>query len=58
MKGTNTPQFFFPLTSLNSISEPNNQVCVLGEIIERYEALCNVHKYACICLKVSVNYSQ
>ena len=36
--------FFGTLTSLNSISEPNNQVCVLGAINERYEALCNDRK--------------
>ena len=30
--------FCCTLTSLNSISEPNNQVCVLGAINERYEA--------------------
>ena len=34
------------------------QVCVLGAINESYEALCDVHMYVCMCLKVSVNYSQ
>ena len=46
--------FFCTLTSLNSISEPINQVCVLGAINDSYEALCNV----CMCQKVSVNYGQ
>ena len=45
-------------TSFNSISEPNNQVRVLRAINESYEALCNVHMYVCMCLKVSVNYGQ
>ena len=50
--------FFCTLTSLNSISEPNNQMCVLGAIYERYEALCSVHMYVCMCLKISINYDQ
>ena len=50
--------FFCTLTSLNSISEPNNQVCVLGAINERYEALCDVRMYVCMCLKLSVNHGQ
>ena len=33
-------------------------MCVLGAINERYEALCDVHMYDNICLKVSVNYGQ
>ena len=41
-------------SSLYSISEPKNQVYVLGAINERYEALCNV----CMCLKGSVKYGQ
>ena len=46
------------LTSFNSISEPYNQLCALGEINECYEVLCNVCIKVCMCLKVSVNYSQ
>ena len=49
---------FCTLTSLNSIFEPINQVCVLGAINEPYEALCDVHMYVCMCLKVGVNYDQ
>ena len=49
---------FCTLTSLNSISGPNNQVCVLGAINECYEALCDVRMYVCMCLKGSVNYGQ
>ena len=48
--------FFCTLTSLNSISEPNNQVCVLGAINERYEVLCDVRLYVNLCIKLSVNY--
>ena len=33
-------------------------MCVLGAINERYEALCNVRMYVCMCLKGSVNYIQ
>ena len=33
-------------------------MCVLGAINERYEALCDVLMYICMCLKVSVNYGQ
>ena len=33
-------------------------MCVLGAIIEHYEALYNVHIYVCMCLKISVNYGQ
>ena len=55
---TAAPHFFCTLTSLNLISEPNNQVCVLGAINERYEALCNVNMYVCMCLNLSVNYGQ
>ena len=33
-------------------------MCVLGANNERYEALCDVHMYVCMCLKVSVNYGQ
>ena len=50
--------FFRTLTSLNSISEPNNPVCVLGAINERYEVLCDVCMYVSVCLKLSVNYGQ
>ena len=52
------PHFFCTFTSLNSIYEPNDQVCVLGAISEHYEALCDVHVYVCMCLRVSVNYGQ
>ena len=31
---------------------------VLGAINERYEALCDVHMYVCMCLKLSVYYGQ
>ena len=31
-------------------------MCVLGAIIEHYEALYNVHMYVCMCLKECVNY--
>ena len=55
---TVAPNFFCTLTSLNSISERNNPVCVLGAINERYEAFCDVHIYVCMYLKVSVNYDQ
>ena len=41
---TAKPHFFFTSTSLSSIFEANNQVCVLGVINERYEALCNDNK--------------
>ena len=50
--------FFCTKTSLNSIFEPNNPVCGLWAINERYEALWNIRVYVCMCLKVSVNYSQ
>ena len=50
--------FFCTLTSLNSISEPNNQVCVLGAINELYEALCDVCMHVCMCQNLSVNYGQ
>ena len=40
---TAAPLFFCTLTSPKSISEPNNQVCVLGAINERYGSLCDVH---------------
>ena len=53
--GKATPQFFCTLTSLNSVSEPNNEVCVLGAINKRYEALFNICMYGCMCLQVSVN---
>ena len=33
-------------------------MCVLGAINERYEALCDVRMYVCMCLKLSVNYCQ
>ena len=33
-------------------------MCVLGAINERYEALCDVRMYVCMCLKLSVNYGQ
>ena len=36
--------FFCTLVSLSSVFEPNNQVCVLGVINERYEALCSDNK--------------
>ena len=55
---TGAPLFFCTLTSFNSVSEPRNQVCVLGAINERFEALCDIHMYVCMCLKVSVNFSQ
>ena len=38
-----TAIFLHP-TFLSSIFEPNNQVCVLGVINERYEALCQDNK--------------
>ena len=48
---TAAPQFFCTLTSLNSISEPNNQLCLLGEIDKFYKAwmyVCRfVHKSKC-----------
>ena len=50
--------FFCTLSFLNSISEPNNQVFVLGVINERYKALCNVCMSVYMCLKVSVIYGQ
>ena len=50
--------FFCTLTTLNSISKPNNQMCVLGTINEQYEALYHVRMYVCMCLKLSVNYGQ
>ena len=52
------PHFFCTLDSLNSISEPNNPVCVLGAINEHYEVLCDVGMYVSLCLKLSVNYGQ
>ena len=55
---TAAPHFFSTLTSCNSISEPNNPVCVFGAINEHYEALYVVPIYVCVCLKVSVNYGQ
>ena len=48
--------FFCTLTSLNSIPEPNNPVCVLGAINEHFEVLCDVHLYVNLCIKLSVNY--
>ena len=33
-------------------------MCVLGAINNRYEALCNVRMYVCMCLKISFNYGQ
>ena len=30
----------------------------MGAINERYEALCDVRMYVCMCQKLSVNYSQ
>ena len=33
-------------------------MCVLGAINERYKAVCDVHMYVCMCLKLSVNYRQ
>ena len=33
-------------------------MCVLGAINERYEALCDVRMYVCMCLKLSVNNGQ
>ena len=50
--------FCCTFTSLNSISEPNNPVCVLGAINEHYEVLCDVRMYVSLCLKLSVNYGQ
>ena len=50
--------FFCYLNSVNSISEPNNQVCVLGAINERYEALCDVRLYVFMCLELSAIYSE
>ena len=55
---TAAAQFVLHPSSSNSISEPNNRVCVLRAIEARYEAVFNVHMYVSICLKVSVNYSQ
>ena len=48
--------FFCTVNSMNSISDPNNQVCVLGAINERYEVLCDVHLYVKLCIKLRVNY--
>ena len=42
---TAAQQFFCILSSHNAISETNNQVRVLGEINERYEAYCDVLMY-------------
>ena len=36
---------FCTLTALNSIYKATNQVCVLGTVNERYEALCDVRMY-------------
>ena len=33
-------------------------MCVLGAINERYEALCDVRLYVCMCLELSANYGQ
>ena len=33
-------------------------MCVLRAINERYEALCDVRMYVCMCLKLSANYGQ
>ena len=55
---TAAPHFFCTLTSINSISEPNNPVCVLGTINERYEVLCNVRMFVSLCQKLNVNYGQ
>ena len=55
---TAAPHFFCTLTSHNLICEPNNQVCVLEAINECCEALCDVHMYVCLCIKVSVNCGQ
>ena len=33
-------------------------MCVLGAINKRYEALCDIRMYVCMCLKLSVNYGQ
>ena len=33
-------------------------MCVLGAINERYEALCDILIYVCMCLKLRVNYGQ
>ena len=49
---------FKTLFSLNSISEPNNQVYVLGAINESYEVLCIVGIYVCMYLKGIVNYGR
>ena len=33
-------------------------MCVLGAINERYEALCDVCMYVCMCQKLSASYGQ
>ena len=33
-------------------------MCVLGAFNERYEALCNVRMYVCMCLKGNFNHGQ
>ena len=50
------PHFFCTLTSLYSISEPNNPVCVLGAINEQYEVIYDVRLYVSLCLKLTVNH--
>ena len=50
--------FFCTFTFPYSITELNNQVCVLGKINALYEEHCDIHMYVCMCLKVSVNYGQ
>ena len=42
---TAAPHFFCTFASLNSISEPNNTVCVLGAINERCQVLRVVRMY-------------
>ena len=50
------PTIFFPL--FLPWIQYLNQVCVLGEINEHYEALCDVCMYVCMCLKRSFHYGQ
>ena len=54
----NRSQLSISVISLNSIFEPYNPVCVIGINNERFEALCNICIYVCMCLKAGVNYGQ
>ena len=50
--------FFWTLTFLNLLFEPNISVCILVAIGGRYGTLCRVPTDVCMCLKVSVKYGQ